>query len=102
MCAILTAKELEVSALHSRVKGLQGTVQGADGRIALLQYQLQKAKSATATAGAATAIAATADADAAADAVAKNVPENVLQRSAELNHVPQGSTFASPDRQVLT
>jgi hypothetical protein len=44
MSEMLSQKEDEVAALNSKVKGLQGTVKGSDGRIALLQFQLQKSK----------------------------------------------------------
>lgn len=44
MSETLRLKEEEVEALQSKVKGLQSTVQGADGRIALLQFQLQRTK----------------------------------------------------------
>ena len=40
MADILKDKEKEVTALHTQVKGLQNTVQGADGKITLLQFQL--------------------------------------------------------------
>ena len=50
MADILKSKEKEVIALHTQVKGLQSTVQGADGKITLLQFQLQKAKRVTAAA----------------------------------------------------
>lgn len=39
-------KEKEVLALHNQVHSLQNTVLGADGKITLLQFQLQKAKTA--------------------------------------------------------
>ena len=44
MSETLRLKEEEVETLHSKVKGLQSTVKGADGRIALLQFQLQRTK----------------------------------------------------------
>ena len=44
MFETLSSKDSELSALHSKVKGLQHVVQGADGKIALLQFQLQKTK----------------------------------------------------------
>ena len=44
MSEMLSQKEDEVAELHSKVRGLQGVVQGSDGRIALLQFQLQKTK----------------------------------------------------------
>ena len=44
MSETLSSKESELSALQSKVKGLQHVVQGADGKIALLQFQLQKTK----------------------------------------------------------
>ena len=53
MADILKSKEKEVIALHTQVKGLQSTVQGADGKITLLQFQLQKAKRVTAATAAA-------------------------------------------------
>ena len=52
MADILKDKEKEVTALHTQVKGLQNTVQGADGKITLLQFQLQKAKRISAAAAA--------------------------------------------------
>ena len=55
MADILKDKEKEVTALHTQVKGLQNTVQGADGKITLLQFQLQKAKRISAAAAAAAA-----------------------------------------------
>ena len=59
MADILKDKEKEVTALHTQVKGLQNTVQGADGKITLLQFQLQKAKRISAAAAAAPAAALT-------------------------------------------
>ena len=50
MADILKNKEKEVIALHTQVKGLQSTVKGADGKITLLQFQLQNAKRITAVA----------------------------------------------------
>ena len=50
MADILKNKEIEVIALHTQVKGLQSTVKGADGKITLLQFQLQNAKRITAAA----------------------------------------------------
>ena len=44
MSETLSSKDSELSALQSKVKGLQHVVQGADGKIALLQFQLQKTK----------------------------------------------------------
>ena len=44
MSETLSSKESELSALQNKVKGLQHVVQGADGKIALLQFQLQKTK----------------------------------------------------------
>ena len=58
MADILKDKEKEVTALHTQVKGLQNTVQGADGKITLLQFQLQKAKRISAAAAAAAPAAA--------------------------------------------
>ena len=60
MADILKDKEKEVTALHTQVKGLQNTVQGADGKITLLQFQLQKAKRISAAAPVAAAAAPTA------------------------------------------
>ena len=59
MADILKDKEKEVTALHTQVKGLQNTVQGADGKITLLQFQLQKAKRISAAAAVVAAAAAT-------------------------------------------
>ena len=56
MADILKDKEKEVTALHTQVKGLQNTVQGADGKITLLQFQLQKAKRISAAAAPAAAL----------------------------------------------
>ena len=58
MADILKDKEKEVTALQTQVKGLQNTVQGADGKITLLQFQLQKAKRISAAAAAAAPVAA--------------------------------------------
>ena len=50
----------DFSYFYTQVKGLQNTVQGADGKITLLQFQLQKAKRISAAAPVAAAAPAAA------------------------------------------
>ena len=90
MSKILEKKEVEVVTLQTQVRALQSSVQGADGKIALLKFQLQKAKQI----GAARTDVLTVDSSNGLPVELKNVPD------LELKNVPHSSAFASPDRQV--
>ena len=92
MSKILEKKEVEVVTLQTQVRALQSSVQGADGKIALLKFQLQKAKQIGITAARKDVL--TVDSSNGLPVELKNVPD------LELKNVPHSSAFASPDRQV--
>ena len=93
MSKILEKKEVEVVTLQTQVRALQSSVQGADGKIALLKFQLQKAKQIGISAARTDVL--TVEGVNGSSVELKNVPD------LELKNVPHSSAFASPDRQVL-